>query len=204
MFDRVEIKARAQANFRSQYGISVGAFVLYGLILCAAAGVTAGFATLLITPPLVVGYASFCLRVYKGEEGDIGDMFTVGFSDYARHLGGILWMYLFTFLWSLLFVVPGIIKGIAYSMTPYILADCPNVQPTEALKLSMRMTDRNKGGMFVMYLSFLGWWLLSGLTFGILGLLFVGPYTATSFAGLYTELKAKALSRGVIRPEELA
>ena len=88
-------------------------------------------------------------------------------------------------------------------MTEYILADCPGVGATDALELSMRMTRGYKGDIFVFYLSFLGWWLLSGLTFGLLGLFYVGPYYGTSMAGIYEDLKAKALQNNVIRPEEL-
>jgi uncharacterized membrane protein len=68
----------------------------------------------------------------------------------------------------------------------------------------MRMTKGHKGKVFMMGLSFIGWMLLSGLTFGLLYLFYVGPYMNTSFAGLYDELKANALRTGVIRPEELA
>lgn len=203
MFNRMEIKQRAKATFLNEYGISIGAYVLYVLIAAAASSITLGLGVLLIVPPLMVGYCSFVLRIYKGENGDIGDMFTNGFSNYGRNLGGMLWMELFVFLWSLLFMIPGIIKALAYSMTPFILADCPNVRATDAIKLSMRMTRGHKGGIFVMCLSFIGWWILSGLTFGILQLLFVGPYTCTSFAGLYVDLKARALTSGIIRSEEL-
>lgn len=204
MFNRMEIKQRAKATFLNEYGISIGAYVLYVLIAAAASTITWGLGALLIAPPLMVGYCSFVLHIYKGESGDIGDMFANGFSNYGRNLGGMLWMELFVFLWSLLFVIPGIIKALAYSMTPFILADCPNVRATDAIKLSMRMTHGHKGGIFVMCLSFIGWWILSGLTFGILQILFVGPYTSTSFAGLYVDLKARALNNGIIRPEELA
>lgn len=204
MFNRVGIKSVAKNNFQAQYGISIGAFALFVLISSAAASVSFGLGALLITPPLLVGYASFCLRIYKGERGDISDMFTAGFADYGRSLGGILWMYLFTFLWTLLFFIPGIVKAIAYSMTPYILSDCPKVSSIEALKLSMRMTQGHKGGIFVMYLSFLGWAILSGLTFGILGFLYVGPYFSTSLAGIYVDLKERALAGGIIHAEELA
>ncbi len=203
MFNRMEIKQRAKATFLNDYGISIGAYVLYVLIAAAASSITWGLGALLIAPPLMVGYSSFVLRIYKGENGDIGDMFANGFSNYGRNLGGMLWMELFVFLWSLLFMIPGIIKALAYSMTPFILADCPNVRATDAIKLSMRMTHGHKGGIFVMCLSFIGWWILSGLTFGILQILFVGPYTSTSFAGLYVDLKARALSSGIIRPEEI-
>jgi len=154
-------------------------------------------------PPVIVGYSSFALRVYRGQQGDISDMFRTGFFNYWRKVGGMLWMYLFTFLWSLLFIIPGIVKALAYFMTPYILADCPNVTATDALKLSMRMTNGYKGEIFVMGLSFIGWAILTGLTFGILGILYTGPYMGTSFAGLYDELKRNALERGAVRPEEL-
>lgn len=204
MFDRALIKQNAKNAFTSQYGISLGVYVLFFFITSAVTGASAGIAALFIVPPLAVGYAYFCMRIYKRETGDISDMFTTGFSDYGRNLGGVLWMYLFTFLWSMLFIIPGIVKGISYSMTPYILADCPKVRATDALKISMRMTRGHKGGIFVMYLSFIGWGLLSALTFGILWLVYVGPYMSTSFAGLYTVLKQKAIENGTIRAEELS
>lgn len=204
MFNRAEIKQNAKAAFQAQYGLSVGVYVLFAIVSAVASGITAGLGALLIMPPLIVGFSSFAIRIYKRKTADVGDMFTDGFTDYGRNLGGMLWMELFVFLWSLLFVIPGIVKALAYSMTPYILADCPNVRPTDAIKLSMRMTLGHKGGILVMLLSFLGWAILSALTAGILQIVYVGPYISTSFAGLYVDLKAKALSSGIIKPEELA
>ena len=202
MLSRVDIKTQARANFTGQYGISLGAFVLYAVLTGVVSGTVIG--GLLLVPPLMVGYASFCLRIYRGQQGDIGDMLGAGFKDYGRSLGGILWMELFICLWTLLFIVPGIIKALAYFATPYILADTQRVSATDALKLSMRMTKGHKGKIFVMGLSFIGWMLLSGITCGLVGLLYAGPYMNTSFAGMYEELKAEALRTGAIRPEELA
>ncbi|MHB1315044.1 MAG: DUF975 family protein [Christensenellales bacterium] len=196
---RYEIKSIAKANFLAQYGISVGAAALFILFSNAVVGL----GHLLIMPPMTVGYHYFCLKIYKGEKGDIGEMFKAGFSNYARNLGGVLWMYLFIWLWSLLLIIPGIIKAISYSLTPYILADCPDVQSTEALKLSMRMTRGFKSEIFVMGLSFLGWMILSGLTCGILYIFHTGPYISTSFAGLYLELKENALQKGIVSRQEL-
>ncbi len=159
--------------------------------------------TIFVVLPVCVGYNSFTLRVYRGEAADIGGMFQNGFSNYWRHVGGMLWMGLFTFLWSLLFIIPGIIKALAYFMTPYILADCPTVTATDALKLSMRMTQGHKGKIFVMFLSFIGWAILTGLTFGILGIFYTGPYFGTTYAGLYDELKREALANGVVTASEL-
>ncbi|MBE0601208.1 MAG: DUF975 family protein [Firmicutes bacterium] len=190
MKSRVEIKARAKASFQQQVGMAILAFVLYSVISSVVSGATFGVAAFFLLPPLTVGYSYFSLRVYRGETVEITDMLSTGFRDYMKTLVGILWMYLFTFLWSLLLIVPGIVKAIAYSMTPYILAEQDDVSAQDAIKVSMEMTDGHKMEIFVMGLSFIGWWLLSALTFGILAFFFTGPYTATSFAGLYEELKA--------------
>lgn len=197
---RAEIKELAKDRFRDQYGMTVAAGFLVAILMGCVGWTFIG--TLLLVPPLVVGFAYFNLKVYRAQQTDLSDAFT-GFSDFGRNVGGILWMWLFTFLWSLLFCIPGIIKGIAYSMTPYILADTRNVSATDALKLSMRMTYGYKGEIFVMMLSFIGWGILSAMTCGLLWIFYVGPYWNASFAGLYQELKANALAKGILRPEEL-
>ncbi|MBN1776654.1 MAG: DUF975 family protein [Clostridiales bacterium] len=189
MKSRIEIKEQAKAAFMQQRGIAILAFVLFTVLSGVLSGATVGIAALLLMPPLTIGYAYFSLRLYRGETCEISDMLATGFRDYVKSLVGILWMYLFTFLWSLLFIIPGIIKGIAYSMTPYILAERDDVSAQDAIKVSMEMTYGHKAEIFVMALSFIGWWILSGLTFGILAIFFTGPYTATSFAGLYEKLK---------------
>jgi len=156
-----------------------------------------------VSGPVKVGYSGFCSRIFVGVQTRVGEMFSLGFRNYWRSVGGMLWMNLFIFLWSLLLFIPGIIKALAYFATPYILAEFPYVEPTDALKISMRMTDGYKGDVFVMGLSFIGWYLLNMLTFGLLGLLYVNPYYYTSFAGLYQELKMNALAMGTVRYEEL-
>jgi uncharacterized membrane protein len=166
-------------------------------------GVFVLLVSIFVSGPVTVGYAGFTSRIFVGVETGVADMFRTGFRDYWRSVGGMLWMNLFIWLWSLLFIIPGIVKSYAYFATPYILAEFPGVDPTEALKISMRMTHGYKGDVFVMGLSFIGWQLLNGLTFGILGLLYVNPYFYTSMAGLYQELKMNALTRGTVRYEEL-
>jgi uncharacterized membrane protein len=203
MKSRAEIKKQAKTSLSAQYGVTLGAFILFMIISGAASGITFGLGGLLIVPVLMVGFYFFNVRVYRGENGEIGDLFS-GFKQYGRNLGGVLWMDLFIYLWSLLLIIPGIIKCFSYFMTPYILADCPNVKATQALKLSMRMTKGYKGDIFVMMLSFIGWGILCSLTFGILYLFYVGPYMNLSFAGMYEELKKNALEKGVVSAEELA
>jgi len=222
---RAEIKSQAKKSFANQYWVSVGAFVLIMLCMGVASIFTStatwggmgrdmygpfmglGFigvaVSVFLTPPLTVAYASFTMRIYNEETGDIGGMYKAGFKNYWHNVDGMLFMQLFTFLWTLLFIVPGIIKAIAYSMTPYILTDLPGVTPTQALKVSMKMTKGYKGEIFVMYLSFIGWAILTVLTGGILGIFYTGPYMSTSLAGLYVELKKNALEKGTVTAEEL-
>lgn len=208
MKTRQEIKAIAKQNFSENYWVCVGATLLAFVVIGAASGVTSflgGLGGLIVWAPMMVGLQFFSLWIYRGElpAPTIEDMFKTGLSDFGRKLGGMLWMELFVFLWSLLFVIPGIIKSIAYSFTPYILAEYPNVPATEAVKISMRMTQGHKGDIFVMSLSFLGWFLLNGFTFGILGIFYLHPYFFTSMAGQYEDLKELALQNGVISLDEL-
>ncbi len=199
---RAEIKREAKQAFHQSYGIALGGFLLYAIITGAVSSMTFGFGFLL-SLPLMVGLTYFFNTLSRFEKPEIGDLFA-GFSRYGRNLGALLWMELWTFLWSLLFVIPGIIKTLAYSMTPYILADCPNVSATDALKLSMRMTQGRKGQIFVFYLSFIGWYLLSMLTFGLLAIFYVGPYQMTAASALYYEIKRDAIIEGRVDATELA
>lgn len=209
MKTRQEIKAIAKQNFADNYWICVGATILAFIVMGAASGISSfigGIGAIFVGPPMMVGLQYFSLLIYRGEmpTPTIEDMFKSGFTGYGRKLGGILWMDLFILLWSLLFIIPGIIKAIAYSFTPYILAECPNVPATEAVKISMRMTQGHKGEIFIMSLSFFGWFLLSGLTMGLVGIFYVNPYFYTSMAGLYDDLKDLALKNGVVTLDELA
>ena len=109
---------------------------------------------------------------------------------------------IYTFLWTLLLIIPGIIKSYAYRMTPYILADNPNLGADNAITLSRKMMDGNKFELFILELSFLGWYLLGLLAFGI-GILFVNPYYNATEAQLYLVLRDKAIDLGYCTGEDL-
>jgi len=106
------------------------------------------------------------------------------------------------FLWSLLLIIPGIIKGYAYRMVPYILADNPNIGVNRALELSNKMTYGHKFEMFVLDLSFIGWYFLGLLACGI-GIIFVYPYQYATNTQLYLVLRQNALDRYWCSYEEL-
>ncbi len=96
---------------------------------------------------------------------------------------------LFIWLWSLLFVIPGIIKTYEYRLVPYIVSENPSISYKDALAESKKLMKGNKWKTFVLDLSFIGWEILGGLTWGILDILFVGPYKASTDAALYEAIK---------------
>jgi len=160
-------------------GISaILSFITTGLVIFAAS-------------PLGVGYNNSFVKYYKKEGDDsqvIANMFCLGFAGrYWRNVAGMLLVGVFTFLWALLFIVPGIIKGYAYAMTPYILNDNPELGPNQARLKSIEMMRGYKGKLFGLDLSFIGWHLLCILSLGI-GYIWLTPYITTARAAFYQEL----------------
>ena len=152
---------------------------------------------------LTVNLNGVMIKAFYGQPITWSEPFSTLKFNFGRKLGGSLWAGLWVFLWTLLFIVPGIIKAYAYSMTEYILASHPNVLATEAIKLSKRMTKGHKGKLFVLDLSFIGWYLLNILTLGILGIFYVNPYYHLTRAGFFIELRDLAVANGVIQQSEL-
>lgn len=110
---------------------------------------------------------------------------------------------LFIFLWALLLVIPGVIKGYEYSMIPYILAENPQISRERAFKISKAMMRGEKWNAFVLDLSFLGWNILSTVTAGIVGLLYSRPYQKAAWAELYKVNREKVLRSGEVTADEL-
>ena len=106
------------------------------------------------------------------------------------------------FLWTLLLIVPGIIKSYEYFFVPYLLAENPNMDVYRAKELSRQMTDGEKWRIFVLGLSFIGWELLAAFTCGI-GSIFLAPYIQATFAELYEAMREKVLAQRMALPEEL-
>ena len=109
---------------------------------------------------------------------------------YGRNIGTILLMSIKIVLWTILLIVPGIIKSFEYAMIPYILADDAEISSKDAFAKSKQMMAGNKWRLFKLSFSFIGWVLLCFLTFGI-GVFFLNPYIEAAFAEFYTELKNK-------------
>jgi len=214
MSSRQEIKAYAQSAIRAQRSTSILAVLIVTLLIAAGSifntvpgGLLGSWMVLatiyFVDNVLNVNLAGLFVKVFQGQHSSANEIFSNFPINYLRKVGGMAWMQLFILLWSLLLIVPGIIKGISYSMTSYILADNPNVTARQALKLSMRMTNGHKMDLFVMYLSFIGWLVLSVFTCMILYFAYVGPYMHATYAGYYVQLRDKALVNGTIHASEL-
>lgn len=137
---------------------------------------------------LEIGGRRFFIKASEG----VVDFNSIGYAfreeRYSNIIKVMFFRGLYIFLWSLLLIIPGIIKAYAYRFVPYILAENPGMGVDEALYLSERMTDGEKFNIFILDLSFMGWYFVGALAFGI-GVFFVNPYVDATNAELYKVLK---------------
>lgn len=153
--------------------------------------------TFCVMVPLSVGiYAAFRMLLNSGDSNLINNSFKVGFGNWGHHVGGMLLMTVYVFLWTLLLIIPGLIKSFSYALTPFILADKPELSANEAIELSMKMMDGHKLDLLILYLSFIGWYILAFFTFCI-GMLWLAPYVYTTMAAFYEDVKAEYESKAV-------
>ncbi len=183
-----DFKAVARQQLTNNWLQAVIVCFIYSAIM-SAAGSIAGIGALIVGGPLTFGLCVYFINLQKSENAEIENLF-VGFRHFENSLILYLLTALFTFLWSLLFIIPGIIAALSYSMSFYILADNPNLSGMEALEKSKQMMQGHKGRLFCLFLSFIGWFILSMLTFGI-GFLFLYPYIQASVVNFYTDLKTR-------------
>ncbi len=109
----------------------------------------------------------------------------------------------FTYLWSLLFVIPGIIKSYEYWAIDYIVATRPDIERQEVFKLSKALMDGHKWDLFVLQLSFFGWNILNGFTSGILGIFYVSPYQQATYVEFFSDIRLEAMAKGAITPFDI-
>lgn len=159
--------------------------------------------SLLVVNIITMGTMTWFHRAIKTEGLKMEEMFWPFKEDYG---GNVLMMFLislYTALWSMLFVVPGIVKGYSYSLAMYIKSENPNIPASKAIELSTRMTNGHKMDLFVLDMSFIGWAILSAFTLNILGILYVIPYQYAAKAFAYEEIKEEALANQIVSEAEL-
>ena len=217
MWNRTELKQRARMAFKKNYWTAVVTSIVLGIAIAAVtafSGFHAGGETLralsetsfhvsagiggaallallfnfFVMKPLEVGARRYFLNISEGH-GDINDILYGFNSNYMNNALAMFLKDMIISLWSLLFIIPGVIKMYAYRMVPYIMAENPEMDGSEALKISEEMMNGHKWDAFVLDLTFLGWKLLSIFTLGIAGVFYVNPYVYTTDAELYKAIK---------------
>lgn len=164
--------------WEAEYYISLSVLALLGSVI-----------QLLVFSPLNLGWYGMTLDATYNRQIAFASLF----NGFKRIWDAVLLAFfygLFIFLWSLLLIIPGIIKTYSYAMSYYILADNPQMKPLEAITKSRQMMDGHKVELFVLQLSFIPWMLLVGVTFGLASL-YVAPYVNVTMANFYRRLKAE-------------
>ena len=182
-----ELRSKAWNQLKGRYWMVFVVVLIYFAISGASYPLIVG---LVVVGPLTVGLSYYLINIVETDsKGDQFELLIEGFKkSLATSIIANLLVMIFTFLWFLLFIIPGIIKSLAYSMTPYIIADNPDIEPMDAIDKSREMMHGNKMRLFFLYFSFIGWFLLSALTLGV-GFIFLMPYIQTTVANFYVELR---------------
>lgn len=222
---RAELKARAKATLKGRYWKLLGIMLLVSFVSSAVTGVVnvqnlfaeeSSFNTaavsigtlvciavwLFVSIPFSFGLNRMYIRTAQGCRADTEELLYVYRSGKLLNVALVSFLEgLFVFLWSLLFIIPGIVKAFSYFMIDYLLSENPALSQERAFEISKQVMRGNRGKAFVLGLSFIGWYLLSLLTFGI-GVIFLAPYMQMTYAHFYLELKERAIDAGIIRPED--
>ena len=206
MISNSEIRAKAR---QSLGGLFQNSFLIPVLIVLAAGAIISALSATVIGSLIASGLVSigvaayFLMRVRGGEANNFACIIDGAKVDIVGNiLTGILHS-LFIALWSMLFVIPGIIKACSYSMTFFIKLEHPEYTANQAITESRKMMKGHKMQYFLLQLSFIGWYILGALCLGV-GVLWVDAYAQTATAVFYEELKAKTEPKEAPKAEEAA
>lgn len=177
-----------QTIFSTDYGLNsdVAAFIAAGLFLLIIIALVISVGYFVLGSFVGVGYAKFNLNLVDRKEANFNSLFAY-FSYWKTTAATRLLKMIYIFLWSLLFIVPGVMAIYSYAMTDYILAEDPNMSAKEAIGQSKAMMYGNRWGLFYLEFSFIGWMILTALTLGI-GNLWLVPYEEAATAAFYREI----------------
>ncbi len=168
---------------KSAVGMVIIGAILAGLVVACIAFVLRIF----VFNPLQVGCYGFFRENARGLHPDLG-VIKSGFGRYGHTFITLLLRDLFLILWTLLFIIPGIVKTYSYRMVPFILRDNPELSATEVITASRHLMNGNKWKTFVFDLSYIGWFLLGCITFGLVNVFWTSPYRQNANAALYLTL----------------
>lgn len=193
MVSASELRARARQQLGGNIFATKWLYVLLAGLIVSAIVSFSGFipvAPLLLVGPLSIGMSAICLRQVRdnSQPVNIAECF-YGFTGdrLSRSMVTGLLVNIFTALWSLLFVIPGIVKSYSYSMAYFISLDRPELSATQCIDESKRIMNGNKMRLFLLDLSFIGWYIVGAICFGV-GTLWVDAYHSMARANFYDEL----------------
>lgn len=192
---RQEIKARAKDQlgnnlFCNAWLFAVLACFIFSVICSAAGSIIVGIGAVIVTGPLSFGLNYLFLKQARDHQPmDLGDMFKGFSSDFGQNLLIGLMTAIFTALWSLLLIVPGIVKAYSYSMVYYIKADHPEYDWRQCIAESQAMMNGHKMDLFILDLSFIGWMIVGSLCLGV-GTLWVSAYMEAARAHFYESIQS--------------
>lgn len=181
-----DYRQTAWKKLSGNWTTAVVAYLIFMLLVNISSYIIVG--SLLFSGVLTIGMNIILLQISREGASGFERMFDGFRKGLGNNIVASILVQVYTFLWSLLFVIPGIVKSYSYSMTYFILADNPDMTPTEAINESRKMMDGNKWRLFCLDFSFIGWYLLSILTFGVL-LLWIAPYNMMAHAEFYESIK---------------
>lgn len=191
---RAELKAQAKAQLKGNVGkIFLCLLIMFAIgLVCGLIPGVGGIVSIIVSPPLSIGLILVYLDLSYNKATEVSRMF-----DGFKYTGKSIWLTIlvavFTFLWTLLLVIPGFVKMISYSMSFFILAENPEMTAREALRESKEIMDGHKMDYFVMGLSFIPWLLLVVVTCGIAAI-WVSPYIQLTTTNFYHGIKKQKAS----------
>lgn len=169
--------------------------LLFGFMMSLFSALLQSVLRVFLTAPLEVSVKRFLLFNRSSDQADLKELSYAFRYSYLNIVKVLFFQLLYIFLWGLLFWVPGIIKSYEYRMIPYLLAENPNLSKDEAFAISKRMMDGEKWEAFVLDCSFIGFYILSIFTFGLLSIFYVTPYKVLTDTELYAALKGKGMNQ---------
>lgn len=198
-----ELEQYLESGTMTEEEMSVMIGILIGIVVAFLIALALGFAFYaFLGGPFEAGRAKFFISAREGDSSMMRMFDNFGSGKYMATVKTMFARYIYTFLWSLLFVIPGIIKSYEYYLIPYLIAENPNLPKERAFAISKQAMNGEKWKLFVLQLSFIGWHLL-GMLACCMGSVFVAPYETATYAEFYACMRAKILAQGISTEEEL-
>ncbi|MBR3152811.1 MAG: DUF975 family protein [Clostridia bacterium] len=186
---RLDMKMNAKKQISGKIGLMFIVTIIIAIIdvVLNFIPIVGSIASFLVSACFSLSLCIMYLKMTKDEKVELKDAFS-GFSNAVSAIILTLLVGIYTFLWTLLLIIPGIVKGLAYSMSTYILADNPDMTASECIAKSCEIMNGHKMDLFILHLSFIPWYFLCGITFGI-AYIYVAPYMSATVANFYNSIK---------------